>query len=264
MSGNEAFELVTERGWTRGLGNMLRSGLARWFKTRSWWANCLIWGGMVLVIIGALAFNPQAPDVNELMMVTLVFTGLFPAVGVIILMQDAIVGEKREGTAAWVLSKPLTRPALILSKVIANSLGVLLTMVIVPCAIGFTIIAITHPAMLVPVGVLEAMGVIFINHLFFLSLTMMLGTFFDSRAPVVGIPLAILFLQQNLIGVLPALRFILPWSLIIPLGTTNPLTLTLLEGTAPQSEQLTILLIIVIESIFFTLMALWRFNRQEF
>jgi ABC-2 type transport system permease protein len=264
MSGNEAFELVTERGWMRGMGTMLRSGLARWFKTRSWWANCLIWGGLVGVIVAALAFNPQAPDVQELLMVTLVFTGLFPAVGVIILMQDAIVGEKREGTAAWVLSKPLTRPALILSKVIANSLGVLLTMVIVPCVVGFGIIAIAHSSILVPVGVLGAMGVIFISDFFFLSLTLMLGTFFDARAPVVGIPLAILFLQQNLINVLPSLRFILPWNLVIPLGNAAPLTASLLQGAAPDTEQLTILLIIVIESIIFTLVALWRFNRQEF
>jgi ABC-2 type transport system permease protein len=264
MSGNEAFELVTERGWMRGMGNMLRSGLARWFKTRSWWVNCLIWGGLVGAIVAALVFNPQAPDVGELLMVTLVFTGLFPAVGVIILMQDAIVGEKREGTAAWVLSKPVTRQSLILSKVIANSLGVLLTMVIVPCAVGFAIIASAHPSMLVTFGVLGAMGVIFISQFFFLSLTLMLGTFFDVRAPVVGIPLAILFLQQNLINVVPNLRFILPWNLVIPLGNANPLTFSLLQGTTPSSEHLTMLVIIIIESILFTLVALWRFNRQEF
>lgn len=264
MSGNEAFELVTERGWMRGLGNMLRSGLARWFKTRSWWVHCLIWGGMVAAIVSAVAFSPQGSSVDELLTITLIFSGLFPAVGVVIVMQDAIVGEKREGTAAWVLSKPVTRQALILSKVIANSIGVILTMVVVPCAVGFAIIAITHPSFLVPLGFLGAMGIIFVNHFFFLSLTMMLGTFFDSRAPVVGIPLAILFLQQNLIGLLPALRFILPWNLVIPLDSSNPLTLSLLTGTPPQPGQLTILLIIAIESILFTLVALWRFNRQEF
>ena len=264
MSGNEAFELVTERGWMRGMGNMLRSGLARWFKTRSWWMNCLIWGGLVGFIVGAVAFNPQAPDIQELLMITLIFSGLFPSIGVIITMQDAVVGEKREGTAAWVLSKPVTRQSLILSKVIANSLGILLTMVIVPCAVGFIIIAISTSSTLVTLGVLGAMGVIFVNHFFFLSLTLMLGTFFDIRAPVVGIPLAILFLQQNIIGLVPALRFILPWNLIIPLGNTNPLTITLLQGATPSSEQLTMLLVIILESIIFTLVALWRFNRQEF
>jgi len=95
-------------------------------------------------------------------------------------------------------------------------------------------------------------------------MTMLIGTFFSSRAPVVGIPLAILFLQQNLIGLLPALRFILPWNLVIPLDSANPLTVSLLTGTPLQPEQLTILLIIILESILFTLVALWRFNREEF
>ena len=84
-------------------------------------------------------------------MISFIFTGLFPAVGVVIIMQDTIVGEKREGTASWVLSKPLTRLAFVLSKVIANSVGVMVTMIIVPFCISFTIIAIVHKSLLTPI-----------------------------------------------------------------------------------------------------------------
>ena len=121
MSGNEAFEMTSGSGWSRGLENMLNSGLARWFKTRTWWINCLIWGGLVGGIISAVAFDPQRPPYTELLMIFTIFVGLFPAVGIVIMMQDALVGEKREGTAAWVLSKPVTRQAFVLSKAIANS-----------------------------------------------------------------------------------------------------------------------------------------------
>ena len=41
-------------------------------------------------------------------------------------------GEESKGTTAWVLSKPASRPSVILSKVTANAVGVLVTMVVVP------------------------------------------------------------------------------------------------------------------------------------
>ena len=264
MSGNKAFELVSERGWSRGLNTMLRSGLARWFKTRMWWIQCLIWGSLVCSILATIAFNPQPPPPADLYMIFMVFVGLFPAVGVVIIMQDALVGEKREGTAAWVLSKPLTRPALVLSKVIANSLGILATMVIVPFILGVTIITIVTKSTLNPLGYLEAIGVIFISDFFFLALTLMLGTFFDNRGPVIGIPLGILFMQQNLIGFLPALRYVLPWNLVIPIGNTDPLAISFLLKTPLPQDQLIMLTVIVVESILFVLIGLWRFNREEF
>jgi ABC-2 type transport system permease protein len=264
MSGNEAFEIVSGHSWSRGLDTMLRSGLARWFKTRSWWVNCLIWGGLVGGILSAVAFNPEPPSFTELLMLFSVFAALFPAVGIIIIMQDALVGEKREGTAAWVLSKPVTRHAFMLSKVIANSLGILTTMVVVPCLIGYIILSIVHNAPLDPIGFLAAMIIIFISHFYFLTLTLMLGALFNARGPVIGIPLAILFLQQNLINILPSLRFILPWAIAMPLGNANPLVASLILRAPIQQEQLLNLGIVVVECILFISIGLWRFTREEF
>jgi ABC-2 type transport system permease protein len=264
MSGNESFEMLSGHGWERGLNNLLRSGLARWFKTRMWWIQCLIWGGIIGILLSAMVFNSQPPGFNDLLMIFAVSVGLFPAVGVTIIMQDALVGEKREGTAAWVLSKPVTRPAFVLSKVIANALGVLVTMVVVPCALAFALISLTDYPAIDPLGFIGAMGVIFISHFFFLSLTLMLGAFFSSRGPVIGIPLAILFFQQNILGFLPSLRYFLPWNLVIPLGNTNPLVLSLMMRSSVQSDHLITLVVILIESILFLLIGLWRFNREEF
>jgi ABC-2 type transport system permease protein len=264
MSGNEAFELVTGNSWTRGFDNMLRSGLRRWFKTRTWWVQCLIWGGVVGGITSAVAFSSPPPSLIELIMLFTVFVGLFPAVGVVILMQDALVGEKREGTAAWVLSKPVTRQAFVLSKVISNSVGILVTMVIVPCAIGYAILSSAQKSALDPAGYLMAMLVIFISDFFFLSLTLMLGALFNNRAAVIAIPLAVLFMQQNLIQFLPSLRFVLPWDLVIPLGNTNSLTVSLMLRTPVLSEHLTTLVIILVECLLFLVIGVWRFGREEF
>jgi ABC-2 type transport system permease protein len=214
--------------------------------------------------LAAIAFNPQSPPVDELLVLFAVFAGLFPAVGVVIIMQDALVGEKREGTAAWVLSKPLTRPAFVVSKIIANSAGILVTMVVVPCLLAYVIITISTQSSPNPLGYLVAMLVIFISHFFFLALTLMLGTFFDSRGPVIGIPLGILFMQQNLIGFLPAFGYILPWNLVIPLGNTQSLGTSLILNIPVQPSQLINLAFIVVESLIFIFIALWRFNREEF
>jgi ABC-2 type transport system permease protein len=264
MPGNEGFELVSGTSWSRGLNNMLLGGLARWFKTKTWWIHCLIWGGMAAVFVSPAVLLKAPPRLIDSLIISFIFIGLFPAVGVIIIMQDAIVGEKREGTAAWVLSKPLTRPSFVISKVIANSVGILVTMIVVPFCISFAILSIGHHSSFFSLGLVGVMGVIFINHYFFLALTLMLGTFFNSRGPVIGIPLAVLFLQQNLLGFLPALRYVLPWNLVVPLGDTNPLVISLIMGTSVQSYQMVLLLVIALEGILFTLISIWRFNQEEF
>jgi ABC-2 type transport system permease protein len=264
MSGNDAFEMVTGNSWTRGFDNMLRSGLARWFKTRTWWVQSLIWGSLVGGITSAVAFNSPRPPLTEIIMLFTVFVGLFPAVGVVITLQDVLVGEKREGTAAWVLSKPITRPAFVLSKVVANSVGILLTMVIIPCLLGYAIFSALQKPAPDPLGYLAAMGVIFLSDFFFLSLTLMLGSLFNNRAAVIAIPLAILFLQQNLIQFLPFLRFVLPWMLVISLGNANSLAVDLILRTSIQSDLITLLVVTLVECLLFITIGVWRFNREEF
>jgi ABC-2 type transport system permease protein len=264
MSGNSAFQMVSERGWRRGMGSMLGSELGRWWKTRMWWVQCLIWVGLIGFLLGVVLFGSrEAPPSEEVAVLFLVFAGLFPAVGIVIIMQGVVVGEKKDGTAAWALSKPITRPAFILSKVVANSLGVLGTMVVLPSVIAYVmnIIATGTPWNLP--GFLAALSVIFLSHFFFLSLTLMLGTLFNSRGPVIGISLALLLMQQNLIGWFPFLGKVLPWKLVLPLGEQlDAVAPCLLVGSHNYSPIL--IAVVALESILFVLIGLWRFSREEF
>ena len=262
MSGNSAFEMVSEHGWRRGLSNLLNNEFARWWKTRMWWIQCLIWVGLIGFMLGAVLFGSPNFKLDEAAMMYAIFAGLFPAVGVVIIMQDALVGEKRDGTAAWVLSKPAARPAFILSKLIANSLGVVATMVVLPGIVAYAMISLTIKASLNPWFFLAAMGVIFLSHLFYLTLTLMLGAFFNSRGPVIGITLALVFLQQYLIGWLPGLRYLLPWTLVIPLNNQTAAIVPELLLGQPIYSSIPILCAAV-ESILFVLICLWRFNREE-
>lgn len=264
MAGNSAMQLVTERGWRRGLGSMLGSELSRWWNTRMWWVQCLIWVGLIGFILSAVLFSSrQAPPSQEVAVLFLVFTGLFPSVGVIIIMQGVVVGEKKSGTAAWVLSKPITRPAFLLSKVVANSLGVLATMVIVPSIVGYILNVIATGTPWNLPRFLAALGVVFLSHFFFLSLTLMLGAFFSSRGPVVGIPLGLLLMQQTLIGWLPFLGKVLPMKLVLPLGEqVDAIAPCLLLGTHNYSPIL--IVVVALESLLFLGIGLWRFCREEF
>jgi len=265
MSGNSAFEMVSERGWRRGLGNLLNNEFAHWWKTKMWWIQCLIWVSLIGLMLGAVLFGSpdDKPKLIDAVMMYAIFAGLFPAVGVVIIMQDALVGEKRDGTAAWVLSKPAARPAFILSKLIANSLGVLATMVVLPGIVVYGMLSLGIKASLNPWFFLAAMGIIFLNHLFYLTLTLMLGSFFNSRGPVIGIALALIFLQQYVIALLPVLRYLLPWTLVIPLNNQTEAIVPALLSGQPIYSYIPIVAMVV-ESILFVLICLWRFNREEF
>jgi ABC-2 type transport system permease protein len=265
MSGNSAFELVNERGWRRGLGNMLNSEMSHWWKTRRWWVNSLIWSLAVGLILGSMLFGtPGKPSSSEaIALVYPIFAGMIPTVFVIIMMQGAVVGEKKDGTAAWVLSKPLARPAFLLSKTIANSLGVLATAVIPPGVVAYILYAVASGTPWNFFAFLAALGVLFLSIFYFLSLTLMLGTFFDKRGPVIGIGLGLLLLQQYLVQLLPSLGYVLPWNLLIlikePVDAVVP---NLLLGLHNYS---TIPIVAVaVQSILFLVIAVYRFNREEF
>jgi ABC-2 type transport system permease protein len=262
MSGNSAFELVSENGWIRGLRNLIDNESAGWWKTRRWWVQCLIWGGMIGFMLGTILFGTPDFKLEDGVMIYGVFAGMFPAVAVIIIMQGVLVGEKKDGTAAWVLSKPASRPAFILAKLVSNSLGVLATMVALPGLVAYLLFFIRLNHALDPLAFLAALGILFLNLLFYLTLTLMLGAIFNSRGAVIGIALAFLFLQQYLVGLLPALRYALPWTLVIPLNNQTEAVVPALLVGQPIYSYLPILAVGV-ECILFVLVALWRFNREE-
>jgi len=263
MSGNSDFIMVSETGWRRGLSNLLDNEFAGWFKTKMWWIQCLIWVSVTGFMLAGVMFSADDFDFKEGMMLFSIFIGLFPAIGVVIIMQDALVGEKSEGTIAWILSKPASRQSVILSKVTANSLGVMVTMVLVPGLFAYGLFCYYTKTLMDPLPFLSAFGVVFISHLFYLTLTLMLGAFFSARGPVIGIGLGLLFLQQYLIAAVPLLGYFLPWKLSVPLNNeTDAIVPALLRGD-PVTSFLPIGLIFL-ECVLFVILTLWRFNREEF
>jgi ABC-2 type transport system permease protein len=112
---------LPDHGWRAGLSPLMRAGFGAWRRTKEWWTQALLW---TVVINGsvAAALWGDAPEDLGVFGLCSVMT-MFAAMAVAILMQEAIVGEKRSGAAAWVLSKPASREAFLLAKLVPNAVG---------------------------------------------------------------------------------------------------------------------------------------------
>ena len=130
--------MVNERGWRMGFANLLRKENRDWWRTRRWWISTIVW----LLLINGIAYgmlwtpmpDPSAPNPMTAPTVMLppeaavtgalgnlvIMVGLFTPIGAIIAMQGSIIDEKKSGTAAWIMSKPVSRTAFIVSKLLAN------------------------------------------------------------------------------------------------------------------------------------------------
>jgi len=266
-TGNSAMTLETGSGWSRGLRNLLRAELGAWFGTRTWLSQILIWASAVnlIYLFASLGMRGNAPP-SDAIMVFNVFMGLAGPIGVTIVMQDAIIGEKRSGTAAWVLSKPVSRLAFIVAKLVANSLGIAVTMVLAQGVIAYFITGLINGQWLPLPGYLAALGIHFANILFYLTLTILLGVLFDHPAPVIGIPLAFLFSQNFLAPQLaqwrPALANAFPWTLAVPVNGGGGLGVAgaLMLG---QPTPLLALYVALTAAAVFMVLAVALFRRQE-
>ena len=139
MSSENTLQPVNERGWLSGFRNMLRKENSLWWGTRKWWVQCLVWMliyngliGLIIWVIPAIEKNADVPKGIEMLQVFISMQGFFSTVGVMVLAQGLIINEKKFGTAAWVMSSPVSRSAFILSKLVANSLGIFILIVLLP------------------------------------------------------------------------------------------------------------------------------------
>jgi ABC-type transport system involved in multi-copper enzyme maturation permease subunit len=244
-----------ERGWKMGLVNMLAKENHGWWRTRRWWIQCLLW----LIILNA----GDATDLRMGMPDNFLFgAGLVLPIAAIVLSQEAILGERHSGTAAWVFSKPLRKPAFLLAKIIAYGLGFLVTGILLPGGIAcLQIIAGNGPHSLLP-DFVASLGLVYLNLLFYLTLTLMLATLFHGRGPVMGIPLFILFLWM--IPDVIWLADFMPWVLVTNTANESlPAFFTYLLSGQPLPTVAPIIAT-ALWCVLFTGVAFWRIRREEF
>jgi ABC-2 type transport system permease protein len=253
---------VTAKGWQRGFANLFRKELGQWWSTRQWWIQTIIWvfilNGITTIIMVEESDFTQVQLLQEVVQVFLMLGAMATAIGIVTSTQSAIVGEKQLGTAAWIMSKPASRSAFGWAKWLAYALGFGVTAVLIP-----TIIFLIETRQLVaaPLSLglfLQGVGLLLLSQLFYLSLTLMLGTLYNSRGPITGIGIALIIGGMFFKGMLPpTIVAFTPW-LLGDIGSA-------LAVGAPLPPQWGLPIVLsAVWVVLFMAVALWRFAREEF
>ena len=263
-------------GWLAGFGNMLAKELGELFGTRRWLSQLLIWltiinGFLAFLLFGLPALATIMPDIQSAQ--ENIFSGLPPevgavmmffgiavmtgSIGAIILAQDEVIQEKQSETAAWILSKPAARSAFILTKLLSNTIGVLVFIVVIPglVTLGEVFLATRQVVPLVPF--LTGAGVVFLALFFYLSLVILLGVLFESRRPVLGGVLGVMFGCSIMKSLIPQIGYVLPTSM-------EGIALSVFLGIPLPAMLVSQLIATAAFSIVFVLVALWFFQHKEF
>jgi ABC-type transport system involved in multi-copper enzyme maturation permease subunit len=267
MSTNESLLVPSHtRGWRMGLVNVFTKEISSWLRTRRWWMQCLL---ALSLLNGTFMANVESShDVLSAGLNFLMIAAWAAPFVAMLMGQDSILVERHSGTAAWLLSKPLRRPAFILAKLIANGLGLLATWVVLPGGIAYLQLRAYGMDQLSGSGYAAAMGLVYLNLLFYLTLALMLATLFNGRGPGLGI--ALLNLLSCTVFIEPTVKYapwllkVMPWNLLLPFGygANSPLAgYLMLETPLPT---VTPIIATAVWCVLFVGVALWRFRREEF
>ena len=273
MASNSVLQPVTTHGWRAGFNNLFRKENRDWWGTRSWLAQAIIWTAILIGILATVLFAPMEGDASLLLaggksvlglMIFFAVAGTALPIGAIIMGQEEVLDEKRSGTAAWILSKPVSRAAFILAKVTANAIGILLIMVLLEGALAYGLIAAVTGRAFPVIPYLGALGVLYVNVMFYFLLSLMFSAASNSRGAAIGIPMAILFGYQFFVGVAPWLLEVTPWGLTnAGSGSGLPNSVATAVALGQSFSGLPIIATILWCGLF-VVIAVWRFNRDEF
>lgn len=253
-------EPVKAKGWRVGFSNILSRELERVWNVRSLLIHSLIW--MVLInMILALVIELESTSgmVTTSFITYVLLSGVLAPMGAAVITAGSLIGEKISGTAAWILSKPVSRTGFVLAKFIAISSSVLITAVVLQAVIAYAQLSLAQQ-MFIPFGAfIGAFFTIVLAVVFYIAMSLMLGTMFSSRVPVMGIPLALILIQIFLIGALENIANWLPY--ILP-GSLLSVGSSLVTGEVSEYWPLTIIITLGLSGLFIYL-ALHRMNREE-
>lgn len=248
-----------------GFRNLLARENKVWWDTRRWLVQLVIGvaglNGFLAIILFVLpgiaeaAGDPIEPI--EAGVQLLMGLGAFlMAIDTIILTQDTVIGEKESGVAEWVLSKPVSRQAYLLAKLVANALGVLVTLILVPGAVAYSLLTLALGEPYPALPYLLGMAVLTLHTLFYLALSLMMGVLATSRGPLLAVTLGSVLGGAVAMDFLPTLAMLTPWLLPNIAGALA------LEAPLPAELWAPIVATAVLTLVAMAV-ALWRFQRAE-
>ncbi len=260
----------------RGLGGLLVVELRRWFP----------WRVLFLTIAGfgvfAMAYLPSfSAGAKEFGSLLLPFLSLWIAmllISIVSLTEGSVLGEIERGTASWLVGLPIGRPAVIVSKFLAASLGTAASVVVTGIALypilldasgrGSTAFRVSELTEVtsgpigmwgrftslvdfgVWMGLLLALSVFL---MFVVAVMILLGTVLRSRTAVFGLGLTV-------VGVFGAIALAGSYTATSPAGLIRVI-IDVAQGKTPSVA------IPLVASLLWTavvlVLAVWRFNRRE-
>jgi len=283
MENTNELRTIPERGWRTGFATLFHEANASWWHSKKWLLQSVLWllflNGILATILWSVPAEVLAATGAPLGSITtmeavqqnptvialvyfLIFSALALPVAAIIAGQDAIIGERQSGTAAWILSKPVSRPAFILSKLAASTLGMLVTAVVVQGVAAYVQLSLRTGSPWPMAGFWAAMGLLFLNCWFYLTLTYMLGSIFTNRGRVLGISLAMALIGPAFLRSLPVIKDFTPWAFFANISEDVPVGIALALGQPPAS--VTPIICTALMCLIFTAVAILHFQREEF
>ena len=273
MASNSVLQPVVEHGWRVGFANLFRKENRDWWGTRSWLVQAIIWTAILNGILATFLFAPIENDPSLLQAggravlgLTVFFAvgGIALPIGALIMGQEEVLDEKRSGTAAWILSKPVSRTAFILAKVAANAIGILLIMVLLEGALAYGLIAAVTGSTFPVLPYLGALGVLYLNAMFYFTLALLFSAATNSRGAAIGIPMALLFGYQFIVGIAPWTLEIMPWALTNAGSGSGGPDAVAMALALERSFAVTPIIATLVWCVLFVVVAIWKFNRDEF
>lgn len=199
--------------------NLVGKENGEWTAGPSLLAHGVIWMLIVAVISAVVAFirGEMEPgytptDINRAgALMFFVLGSVASVIAVVAKTQGAIIGEKQLGTAAWVLSKPASRRTFVLAKLAVNFRWLLTVTLLFPAVIFYGLITTISTLPPPPLLFLGGLAILALGLLFYLALSLLLGTVFQSRGPLAGSVFGFMVAGFMIANYAPWLTAAFPW-----------------------------------------------------
>ena len=233
----------------------------RWVRNYSWLKTLLLWtlivNGLLLFVFTQSSMFGATPTVQMSYEILIqLFSSAYP-IGVIVMVHGAIVSEKENGVTAWVLSSPVSRLSLILSKLGANLIYIISIALVFQSLVSQQLIQ-HYTGEIINVtqyylGILQ----VALYMTYWIVFTTMLSVVFNKQGTVMGAAFLALFFQ-DLIAKFVAM--VLPFfPRLMPSALLNSIVSTMYGGAASLEANL----VVVVWIIAFILVAYQRFEGEE-
>ncbi len=202
-----------------GFRNLVGKENGEWTRGLSLVAHGAIWMLIVALVSVAVAFvriqvgvDDTPKEINDAgALMFFILGSVASVIAVVAKTQGAIIGEKQLGTAAWVLSKPASRRAFVLAKLAVHFRWLLTVTLLLPAIVFYVLITAVSTVPPPPLAFLAGVAILCLGLLFYLSLSLLLGTVFESRGALAGCVFGFMVAGFMLANYAPWLTAGFPW-----------------------------------------------------